>query len=286
MALVNVPIPLTNNQVKFYHHEVLQKLNAEDINKISGASLIDSAYAELLKSMQLLLAKSNSKVFFGFKIQNQSANSFDITAGIVLTTTGIYQFPGATFNIPAESLRGKIEFRLQDSFGDPVPKQFFNLNSKTFQPELGNSRKIHTFLINNTYETLNVEPANSVYFETLATYRRNAPGQPLNSVSHSVEILNTGEGLKGSMLEPNSIPNQSLSPDIKIGSLAQLEAAFTGAGRTSAVGALNFLWAFVEAKNFIRTVPGSGFDNGIFRVRTVGNLAYWDKGDGNFRPFA
>lgn len=281
MAVVNVPIPLTNNQVKFYHHEALQKLNAEDINKISGASLIDSAYAELLKSMQLLLSKSNSKVFFGFKIQNQTTNSFDISAGIVLTTTGIYQFPGATFNIPAEALRGKIEFRLQDSFGDPIPKQFFNLNSKSFQPDVGNSRKIHTFLVNNTYETLNIVPANTVYFETLATYSRSAPGQPLNSISMAIEILNTGEGFKGSMLEPNSIPNQSLSPDIKIGSLAQLVGAFTGAGRTSAVGALNFLHAFIEAKNFIRTV-----DNTLFRVRTVGNLAYWDAGDGNFRPFA
>lgn len=286
MAIVSNDVSLENNEIKFYHHDVLQKLNAEDINRLSGANLIDSAFAELLKGIKGFLGKPGEFIAFGFTIFNQTASSFEVSPGVILSSTGIYQYPGGIFTPSDNAVWGKIEFRLVDTLGDPVSKQLFKVSSKTFQSEVGPSRKIHKFLLKNTYETTNSEPGNSVYYQTLITYKRPEASEPLSEIIREIETLNDGQGFKGSSLAPNSILDQNLGSDIKIGSLAELEAAFTGPGRTSAIGALNFLYSFSQAKNFIRTIPGGGFDDGIFRVRTQGNLAYWDKGDGIFRPFA
>lgn len=286
MSMTIKEIPLTNNRVKLYHHEPLQRLNAEDVNRLSGANAFDSAFNHLITAVQATIGKTGQIIPMGFKIMAQTPNSLTLAPGIIISSQGIFQFPGATIEFEADSLWGKLEFELATDLDEDKTKFFYNLSTRNFDPQAGPSRKVYDFNLREVYTIDGSEPSITPSRYPLLEYKRPGVGMPIQDVQFLIEIFNSGDGLNGQTIENDTISDDKMDPDIKIGSLQGLAAGITGSGRESVTNALNFLFAYTEQKNFIRTVPQTGYDDGIFRVRTQGNLAWWDKGDWTFRPFA
>lgn len=279
-------IELTNNRVKLYHHEALQRLNADDVNRMAGSNQFDSAFVHLITAVQATIGKSGQIIPMGFKILSQSGNSLTLAPGIILSSQGIFQFPGKTITFEPDSLWGKLEFILETGLAEDKTKFFYNMATRNFDPQAGPSRKVYDFVLREVYTEDGTEPEISPTYYPLLQYKRPVSGDPIQDVEFLLEIFNSGDGLNGQTIENNTISNDKLDEDITIGSLSDLAPGITGPARDSVTNAINFLFAYTEGKNFIKTVPSVGYDDGILRVRTQGNYVWWDKGDWTFRPFA
>ncbi|MDH5597893.1 MAG: hypothetical protein OEY34_02150, partial [Cyclobacteriaceae bacterium] len=262
----------------------LQQVNAVDMNRVAGSELTDSAFAALLTAIQATIGNTGELIVMGFKVLSQTSTTFELGPGVILATNGIFKFPGKTFTPDPSGLWGKYEYRLVTELGEPAIKQYFDVSTRNFTPDTGPSRKIHRFEIREKFETTAVEPAITSGFYPLFQYKRAIPDGALTELKYLTTIQNSGDGLNGSTIQADTINNQQMATDVKIGSLAALVAGITD--NASVTDALNFLYNFSQSKNFIRTIPDGGYDDTIFRVRTSGNYAWWDRGDGVFRPFA
>jgi hypothetical protein len=286
MTMTIKELPLTNNRVKLYHHEPLQRLNSEDINRMSGSNNFDSAFIHLITAVQATIGKTGQIIPMGFKIIAQTASSLTMAPGIIISSQGIFQFPGRTIEFELDSLWGKLEFELATGFDEDKSKFFYNMTTRNFDPQVGPSRKVYDFNLREVYTTDGTEPEITPSRYPLLQYKRSAIGEPIRDIEFLIEIFNSGDGLNGKTIENGTISNDKMDSDVRIGSLGGLASGITGPARESVTNAINFLFAYTEQKNFLRTIPSPGFDDGIIRVRTQGNLAWWDKGDWTFRPFA
>jgi len=242
MAETIANVALTGNDMKVYHQENIQRLEAIDLNRISGAEFEDSMFSIFLEAIQTVTGKTDQIVIAGFKLLSQTVNDFQLGPGIVVSAAGVFKFPGAILTPNANGLWGKYEFSLTEAVGEDKLKQFFNITTKNFTPAVGPSRKIFTFNLREKYEDIASEPAITNGFYPLIQYKRATPGGDLTEVSFITEILNSGSGLNGLTIEDGTISNDELNSDIKIGSLASLLAAFTGIDGDSITNALNFVY--------------------------------------------
>lgn len=247
--------------MKVYYQNPFQKLTADDLNRISGANSEDSIIPVILKAILSSIGQV-SDTFIGFSL-NSNSNSIELGSGMIIRKDSVFKFPDIVLTPNSNALEGIYEIELNQSLTDSKALFFWESTSQTFQPNAGPTRKTNQVNLFEQWVTSDPLPSPTSGRVGVLTYKRSIVGGPLTSVSLLLPVYNPA--LAGVNVSLNS-----------------------GIGdRSSLSNAINWIFQFIENKNYIRTTVSTGFDDAKFQVRTQGNFAFWSKDGGlNFFPFA
>ncbi|KGE21888.1 hypothetical protein [Leptospira interrogans] len=253
-------VSLTNNELKTYYQNVFQKINADDINRLSGA-LNDDSYIRILLTSILFCIGRNSDTAIGFQVSLKNQNAILVGSGIFIKSDSVYIFPETTLTPNANSVVGIYEMEFEPVLSDEKSVAVFNSQTERFQPQPKPTRKTYRTRLYEQWLNTNGNPLVTQNRIGLLKYAKN--GNNITNFVRTLPVFDPKLAGVDVVLNPNILDNTSLS------------------------SAINWLYTYIESKNFIKTTPSQGFDNANFRIRTQGNFAYWSKDEGiNWLPFA
>ncbi|EMO66401.1 hypothetical protein LEP1GSC132_2494 [Leptospira kirschneri str. 200803703] len=253
-------ISLTSNEIKTYYQNVFQKINADDINRLSGA-LSDDSYIRILLTSILYSIGRNTDTAIGYKVSLQNQNTILVGNGIFIKSDSVYIFPEISLTPNPNSVVGIFELEFESVLTDEKSVAVFNSQTERFQPQPKPTRKTYRTRLYEQWLNTNGNPLVTPNRNGLLRYTRS--GGNITNLVRTLPVYDPKLVGVDVVLNPNILDNTSLS------------------------SAINWLYNYIESKNFIKTTPSSGFDNANFRIRTQGNFAYWSKDEGaNWLPFA
>lgn len=253
---------LNDNEIKLYYQNLLQKVNRDDFNRLSGAEPTNSAIPVVLTSILATIGRTTDTAI-GFQVSTPDNQAINIGAGIIIRPDSVYIFPPVTVTPEAGALEGIYELELETELTDTSAVPIWNSVATRFIPEAKPTRK--TYRLNLYQQWVNTPglPAPTTGRKALLSFTKAVIGGPITSLVRILPVYDPG----------------------LIGVDVDLDP---GIGDTSSLAnAINWLFQHIETKDFIRTTVSAGFDNTTFRVRTQGNFAYWSKDSGaTWLPFA
>ncbi|AGS80682.1 hypothetical protein LEP1GSC050_0014 [Leptospira phage vB_LbrZ_5399-LE1] len=254
-------IPLTGNVSKVYFQNPFQKVNAEDINRLSGANTEDSAITLLIQAILTTIGQKNI-AYFGFSVSTDGT-TISVGPGLIIRSDSIFTFSGVTFIPNSGSLLGIVEIDLVVSETDTKALLFFDNTSKTFEPSPGPSRQSNVV---NLYETWTANaplPSPTPPRIAVLSYTKLNIGTPITNVTCLLPVYDPkllGIGL-------------SLNPGI--GDISSLSSA------------INSIYNQLLEKSYILTTPIAGATPEKYKIQRQGLYSYWSVDDGGtWHPFA
>ncbi|TGJ99839.1 hypothetical protein EHO57_13845 [Leptospira langatensis] len=256
-----VAISLVGNQVKVFHTNAFQKINPDDFDRFSGANPEHSIVPAILTAILAAIGQAED-TYIGFGVTTDGTN-IEVDSGIIIRPDTVFRFPAVSLIPNPDALAGIYEILLDQSLTDPAALMLWDTAGKSFQPGSGPTRKTNEVKLFEQWVPSLPAPSPTTGRVGLLHYKRDVIGGPITEATlllpvYDPQFLGVGVGLNPAIGD-----------------------------RTTLTNAINWLFNYVEAKDFIRTVPSAGFDNAKFQVRTQGNYAYWTNDEGvTWRPFA
>ncbi|EIE01505.1 hypothetical protein [Leptospira licerasiae] len=264
---VNIPIvanetqiPLNGNEVKVYFQNQFQKIKAEDINRLSGATPENSGIPALLTALLATIGRLTDTAI-GFKIPNTNPTIITVESGLIIRQDAVFRFPEVSITPTSGSLEGIFEIQLEESLTDQSTLMFWDTESERFQPGTGPTRK--SYRINLFEKWVNTPGLPEVTNGRigLLSYKRSVIDGPIAEIKRILPVYDPGLIGIDVSLDPGILNQESLAD------------------------AINWLFQRMEQKQFLRTSPSPGFDDTQIRFRTQGIYAYWSKNGENWYPF-
>ncbi|TGM99729.1 hypothetical protein [Leptospira yasudae] len=260
--MAEVQIPLTNNEVKIYYHNQFQKLSSSDLNRLSGAEPLNSNFPAILTSILATIGRTTDTAI-GFQVTSSDNRTIQVGPGIIIRPDSVYLFPSVTLTPSPGSVCGIFEISLESLLTDNSAVQVWNIESERFQPQVRPTRKTFQTILYEQWNAIAPLPSSTPGRLSLLSYEKSSPTGPITSLLRTLPVYDPA--LIGIDVE--------LNPGIE--------------DNDSLASAINWLYEYIQDKEYIRTTPSPGYDNANFRVRTQGNLAFWSKNEGvNWLPFA
>ncbi|MBM9578931.1 hypothetical protein JWG45_17435 [Leptospira sp. 201903070] len=255
-------IPLTENEVKVYYQSLLQKVTANDFNRLSGAESEHSAIPAVLSAILATIGR-NTDTAIGFSVSTLDNQKIQVGAGLYIRPNAVYIFPPVTVSPNPGSLEGIYEIELEEALTDSSAVPLWNTTTQRFQPQVRPTRKTYRTSLFEQWVNSPGLPTPTTGRIGLLSFHKNGIGGPITNLNRILPVYDPG----------------------LIGVEVQLDPGI--GDRTSIADAINWIFQHLESKDFIRTTSSPGFDNTKFQVRTQGNFAYWSKdGGGTWLPFA
>lgn len=260
--MAEVQIPLQNNEVKIYYHNQFQKLSSNDLNRLSGAEPQNSAIPAILTSILATIGRKTDTAI-GFEVSSPDNHSILVGPGLVIRPDSVYLFPSVTLTPSQGALCGIYEFSLDSLLTENSAVQVWNIESERFQPQVRPTRKSYRTNLFEQWSGTAPLPSSTPGRFALLSYEKNSSSGPITNLVRTLPVYDPA--LIGIDVE--------LNPGIE--------------DNDSLASAINWLFDFIEEKEFIRTTPSPGFPSENWRVRRQGNLSFWsvDEG-GSWHPFA
>ncbi|EMN89467.1 hypothetical protein [Leptospira weilii] len=135
-------IPLTDNEVKVYYQSLLQKVTANDFNRLSGAESEHSAIPAVLTAILATIGR-NTDTAIGFSVSTLDNQTIKVSAGLYIRPHAVYIFPPVTLSPHSGSLEGIYEIELEETLTDSSAVSLWNTTTQRFQPQVRPTRKTY-----------------------------------------------------------------------------------------------------------------------------------------------